>query len=236
MEMNTRGRVLLVEGAKAPMSSHLAVDFEHRVAAGEVEALQLVNHEAFDVVLVDLDIPKLDRHSLIRRLREERSVAAVVWVSAKRTNELVLDAAQEGVFHVLQKPTSPEVVAGLVDAGVQQSRLMVKTLRSLLDSKRSVPATDAKNDFAGVLEMAVNGESVVITKHDTPKAMLVSIERLGAVLAKQEPDLQALTREFDDLVARMQTPKARAAARRLLTATPQALGVAAQRAAARRRG
>jgi hypothetical protein len=57
--------------------------------------------------------------------------------------------------------------------------------------------------------------------------VLVSVDRADAVLSKHEPDLAALSQEFDDLVARMRTPKARAATRELFSATPKELGDAA---------
>ncbi len=47
------------------------------------------------------------------------------------------------------------------------------------------------------------------------------------LLAKHEPNLKALTQEFDEMVARMRTTKARAAARSLFTAAPGAFGAAA---------
>ena len=40
----------------------------------------------------------------------------------------------------------------------------------------SVSATQAKNEFALVLERAIQGEKIVITKHDVPKAVMLSIE------------------------------------------------------------
>ena len=83
---------------------------------------------------------------------------------------------------------------------------------------------------------AVQNGAVVITKHDSPRAVLVSVDRMAGLLAKHEPDLQALTREFDEMVAHMNAPKARAAARDLFAATPKQLGEAALAGVKKRRG
>jgi prevent-host-death family protein len=73
----------------------------------------------------------------------------------------------------------------------------------------SVTASEAKNEFGRVLEMAIRGRTVVITKHDAPKAVLISVEDFNALSRTSEARLDTLTREFDALLAQMQTPRAR---------------------------
>ena len=98
----------------------------------------------------------------------------------------------------------------------------------------SITATDAKKEFARMLEMVIQGGVVVITKHDAPKAVLLSVDEFNA-LAHAPSQLDALSGQFDALLARMQTPKARAGMKAAFAASPKQLGRAAV-AAARRRG
>jgi prevent-host-death family protein len=99
----------------------------------------------------------------------------------------------------------------------------------------SVTATDAKKEFARVLEMVIQGGVVVITKHDAPKAVLLSVDEFNALAHAPSLKLDALSGQFDALLARMQTPKARAGMKAAFAASPKQLGRAAV-AAARRRG
>jgi antitoxin Phd len=99
----------------------------------------------------------------------------------------------------------------------------------------SVTASEAKNEFGRVLEMATRGGAVVITKHDAPKAVLISVENFNALAGAAETRLDALTGEFDALLARMQTPKARRGMKTAFAAAQRQLGQAAV-AATRRRG
>jgi prevent-host-death family protein len=99
----------------------------------------------------------------------------------------------------------------------------------------SITASDAKNEFARVLDMVVQGRVVVITKHDVPKAVLVSVEDFNALAQATESKLDTLSGAFDALLARMQTPKARAGMKAAFAASPKQLGKAAI-AAARKRG
>ena len=99
----------------------------------------------------------------------------------------------------------------------------------------SVTASDAKSEFGRVLEMAIQGEAVVITKHDAPKAVLISVENFNALSGAAQTKLDTLSREFDALLARMQTPKARRGMKAAFGASEKRLGKAAV-AAARSRG
>jgi len=99
----------------------------------------------------------------------------------------------------------------------------------------SVTATDAKKEFARMLEMVIQGGVVVITKHDAPKAVLLSVDEFNALAHAPSHTLDSLSGQFDALLARMQTPKARAGVKAAFAASPKQLGRAAV-AAARRRG
>jgi prevent-host-death family protein len=83
--------------------------------------------------------------------------------------------------------------------------------------------------------MVIQGRVVVITKHAAPKAVLVSLDEFNALTRAAESKLDTLSGEFDALLARMQTPKARAGMRAAFNASPKQLGKAAV-AAARKRG
>jgi antitoxin Phd len=99
----------------------------------------------------------------------------------------------------------------------------------------SVTASEAKSEFGRVLEMAIQGGAVVITKHDAPKAVLISVETFNALSGAAETKLDALNHEFDALLAQMQTPKARRGMKTAFAASAKQLGKAAV-AAARSRG
>jgi|SRR5436190_66212 len=99
----------------------------------------------------------------------------------------------------------------------------------------SLTATQAKNGFGRILERVIRGETVVITKHDAPKAVLISMEEYKALARNPESQLNSLTSEFDAILAAMQTPKTRDGMKRAFGASPKQLGKAAV-SAARKRG
>ena len=95
----------------------------------------------------------------------------------------------------------------------------------------AVAATRLKNEFGAILEQAVRGGAVAITRHDTPRAVLVSYEEFQALVKARSPSLSDLGAEYDVLLARMQTPKAKKGMEAAFGASPAELGRAAVRAA-----
>ena len=95
-------------------------------------------------------------------------------------------------------------------------------------------ATTAKNEFGRVLEMALRSGKVVITKHRAPKAVLLSLDEYEALAGSARRTLEALSVEFDTLLARLQSPRARAGMKGAFDATPAQLARAAVAGARKR--
>ena len=111
------------------------------------------------------------------------------------------------------------------------------TFRNSLGELVDVPAVAAtrlKNEFGAVLEQVLRGGAVAITRHDAPKAVLVSYDEFQSLIKARSHDLNDLSAEYDVLLARMQTPRAKKAMENAFFAPPTALGRAAVRAARKR--
>lgn len=108
------------------------------------------------------------------------------------------------------------------------------TFRNSLGELVDVPAvaaTRCKNEFGAVLEQALRGGAVAITRHETPKAVLVSYDEFQALVRDRAPSLHDLHAEYDVLLARMQTPAAKRGMAAAFDATAAQLGRAAVKAA-----
>ena len=99
----------------------------------------------------------------------------------------------------------------------------------------TVPATKLKNQFGTILENASRGGAVAITRHDRPTAVLLAYDEFESLVKARSHTLDDLSAEFDDLLARMQTPKARKGMEAAFNASPAELGRAAVKAARKRR-
>jgi antitoxin Phd len=95
----------------------------------------------------------------------------------------------------------------------------------------TVAATRFKNEFGAIFEQAVLGGAVAITKHNTPKAVLLSYAEFEALTKASAPALDELTERFDELLQGMQTSQSKRAMASAFDATPEELGRAAVKAA-----
>ncbi len=194
-------------------------------------ALQQVEHRAFDLAILDVALPGGSGMEVLRALRvRDAQVPVLLLCGAERP---LREATDLGAF-CLEKPVGPEL---LLKTALKRIRSYSSPGRRWLgatahtESTRAVAATTAKNQFGRLLGTAVRGERVVITKHDTPAAVLISFEEYQELTGADAPDLEALSHEFDELLAHMQAPAARQANRKLFQASTDDLADAALAAA-----
>ena len=91
----------------------------------------------------------------------------------------------------------------------------------------TITATELKNSTADVFEQVAAKQAIAITRHEKPRAILLSVEQYEA-LAGQRPEwLEKLHEEYRGMLERMQGPEQRAGAEKLVRATPEELGQAA---------
>jgi prevent-host-death family protein len=98
----------------------------------------------------------------------------------------------------------------------------------------TVTATALKSSTAEVLDQVSRGHAVAITKHDKPRAVLVSYEDYVSWKSKDDEVFETFFEEYQGMLDAMQSPEQKAAALRLFEATPEELGEAALRGAQRR--
>jgi CheY-like chemotaxis protein len=103
---NPRGRILLVDDNTFGSSARRSVleELGHQVLTSgtPAEALELCAKQAFDVVVTDYKMPKMNGVEFIGRLRKQHPGTAVVLISGF-TDTLGLDEANTGADIVLQK-------------------------------------------------------------------------------------------------------------------------------------
>lgn len=239
--MPSRGRVLLVDGDRPELESYASslidAGFEVGEASGGEEALNRVAAENFEVVLTSFSLPEMDGLTLLRRIHARDVDVPVILMLSAPDNRTAIKAMEGGALQYLVKPIDAKTLRETADLAIRHYRSRL-TILSDLRNRRGEPiqtssftATEAKNEFGRVLETAIRGGVVVITKHEAPKAVLVALDEFKALVGARRNRLDTLHDEFDALLARMQTPEARSGMKAAFEATPVQLGRAAAKAA-----
>ncbi len=87
------------------------------------EALELIEREEIDLVLLDLMLPGLSGREVLRQIRQRDPEQVVVVITAYSSIESAIGAMRDGAFHYIPKPFKNEEVLLTVRKGLEQRRL-----------------------------------------------------------------------------------------------------------------
>jgi two-component system response regulator AtoC len=98
------------------------------------QALRRAAADAFDLILCDVRMPKMDGVSFLRRYRAEGGSALLIMMSGYGTEDSALAAMREGAYDYLHKPFRPDEVTLTLRKAEEREKLRreVETLRSSL--------------------------------------------------------------------------------------------------------
>ena len=116
--MAMRIKVLLVEDdhalREALADTLLLAGHGFRAVASAEEALQAVAGESFSLVVSDVNMPGMDGHQLLGRLRASQPQLPVLLMTAHGAVERAVDAMRQGAVDYLVKPFEPKALLDLV--------------------------------------------------------------------------------------------------------------------------
>ena len=98
--------------------------FEVAEAAGGLEALELIESGAFDLVLLDIMMPDLEGTEVVRRIRGRHSASElpVIMVTAKNQSEDLASSLKLGANDYITKPIDFEVAWARIQSQLQRKR------------------------------------------------------------------------------------------------------------------
>jgi len=137
------------------------------------EALDLVKHYDYDIVLLDLMLPDIEGYEVVRRMRAARVDTPVLVLSALSRPQAKVRALGAGADDYLAKPFDRDELLARVQAIVRRSKgfsqpmLRVGSLQLNLDSREvmagGTPVHLTGKEYA-ILELLVLRKGMVLTK------------------------------------------------------------------------
>jgi DNA-binding NtrC family response regulator len=106
--------------------------------ADPVEALTAIKGGAFDVILLDLRMPRMDGLTFIREIRGSGFDTPIIVMTAFATVATAVEAMKLGAFDYVQKSFDAETIAVLIERAIEHSRLRKENeaLRTSVDDLR----------------------------------------------------------------------------------------------------
>ncbi len=125
----------------------------HAAASGE-EALQMMEHYDYDVVLTDIRMPGLSGVELLARIKERAPDVVVILLTGYASLETAIESLRLGAHDYLVKPSSSQDIRNSVAEGVERARNL-KRRRQLLSTIR-----EHVEELTGTAEQALRDEPV----------------------------------------------------------------------------
>jgi DNA-binding NtrC family response regulator len=124
---DTLGRVLVVDDHAAVRESVIDILRQAGYAveglASAVEALPLVERQAPDVLITDLQMPGIDGLEFIRQMSRRRLPTQMIMITAHATIASAVEAMRFGAFDYLEKPFDVNRLEQLVARAMERRRL-----------------------------------------------------------------------------------------------------------------
>jgi DNA-binding NtrC family response regulator len=148
--MSATARILVVDDDEVVRLSHQRSlrDARCTVTAAEdgARALNAMEREPADVVLLDLRMPGLDGMSVLRQLKQRWPASEVVVITGYPTVETAKEAVRLGAHDYLAKPLEPvEVIKAATDALTHKRW----AIHAVTDQDNDANSTNTANELAG---------------------------------------------------------------------------------------
>ena len=101
-------RILIVDDEPSILDSITMVlnteGYETDTCLNGAAALQKVSNQEYDLVLLDIKMPKMDGIEVLERMMEINKNLVVIMISGHGTIETAVEATRKGAYNFLQKP------------------------------------------------------------------------------------------------------------------------------------
>ncbi len=116
------------EIARTNMQHILAKEgYQVKTAANGLEALEIARGQAFDLILTDLKMDKMDGMQLLEAVKDVAPHASVIMITGFATVDTAVAAMQKGAVHYLSKPIKIEELRATVKKIFEKKRTLQKT-------------------------------------------------------------------------------------------------------------
>jgi CheY-like chemotaxis protein len=87
------------------VSRHVSLLGHHVTTANNgLEALAAIEHQRFDIVITDLQMPMMDGHELITRLHDAQPMIRTIVMTSYVSMDQIMECLREGAFSFVTKP------------------------------------------------------------------------------------------------------------------------------------
>ncbi len=127
MENLNKGKILIVEDEKS-MREVLGIllegeGYDVTLAAGGIDGISLLNKDIFDMVITDINMPKVNGFEILKKVCETSPDTLVIMITAFGTTESAIEAMQLGAYDYIHKPFKIDEIRLVVKKALEKRKL-----------------------------------------------------------------------------------------------------------------
>jgi DNA-binding NtrC family response regulator len=127
------GKILIVDDEKdmlVLLQRIISEETDHELVTttNPLKAIELFNNRAFDLVITDLKMPKMDGIRLLEEVKKSRPKTSVVILTAYATIETAVEAIQKGAYDYITKPFRRERILLTIDKVMKWQEMVRENL------------------------------------------------------------------------------------------------------------
>jgi two-component system response regulator HydG len=138
--MSDKNRILIVDDDEVVRWSYLrsleSISRNVEAASDGEEALQTMEQNPFDVVLLDLRMPGEDGLSVLRTIKQKWPESEVVIITGYPTVASAKEAVRLGAFDYVAKPVGPQDVINVTDGAMTHKQWALHRVSEDLEAER----------------------------------------------------------------------------------------------------
>ena len=154
------GKILIVDDKKdmlVLLSRYIAEETEHEVStqSDPQKALEIFARSPFDLVVLDLKMPKMSGIEALRQIKKIRPDTSVVIMTAYATIETAVEAIQGGAYDYITKPFRRERILLTIDKAMQWRQIVSENIalrEELVQKEAAPPVIGSSGAIKSILE------------------------------------------------------------------------------------
>ena len=132
--MDARTKILVVDDDEVVRLSHLrslaGARYNVEAVWNGTEALQAMEQEPFDVILLDLRMPGMDGIAVLKAIKERWPESEVVVITGYPSLETVREALRLGAHDYLAKPVGPDELIKAANSALTRKKWALHRVRT----------------------------------------------------------------------------------------------------------
>lgn len=109
--------------------------YEVLTAANGAQAIAALNQHAFNIVVVDFQLPDSTGLELARKVREQNDFTLVILMTGHASLEMAVKAIQEAIYDYLIKPVDPAQLQRALERALEKQKLVLENRHLIEDLK-----------------------------------------------------------------------------------------------------